>query len=133
GQRNASVIQSPVPDISCHTHGISRTRLVAAVLAYSPLVLFTGIFLGPFLWMVSTSLKQDSQIFTETVRLIPRPTLWTNYPRALESFPFWLYLRNTLFVCVMTTIGTVLSAALPAYGFSRVKWRCRGGLFVLVL
>jgi multiple sugar transport system permease protein len=59
--------------------------------------------------------------------------MWRNYPDALASFPFALYLRNTLFVCVATTVGTVLSAALPAYGFAKLKWKGRDALFIVLL
>lgn len=87
----------------------------------------------PFLWMVSTSLKTDRQVLQDTVQWIPSPRVWKNYPDALASFPFLLYLRNTLFVCVVTTVGTLISSLLPAYGFSRIKWKGRDALFVIVL
>jgi multiple sugar transport system permease protein len=108
-------------------------RLAAAALTYAALVFVSFLFVAPFLWMFSTSLKPDDQVFSETVQWIPKPPVWKHYPDALSSFPFWLYLRNTLFVCVMVTIGTVVSAALPAYGFSRLKWKGRDALFVLLL
>lgn len=112
---------------------INAQRLLRLTLTYLVLALFTVVFVGPFLWMVSTSLKPDAQVFSERVQWIPRPILWSNYPAALASFPFLLYLRNTLFVCVMTMIGTVLSAALPAYGFSRIHWRGRDALFLILI
>jgi multiple sugar transport system permease protein len=59
--------------------------------------------------------------------------MWSNYRDALASFPFLLYLRNTLFICVMAMVGTVVSAALPAYGFSRLKWKGRDTLFLVLL
>lgn len=114
-----------------------RTRklrsMALAAATYLVLALVSAIFVAPFLWMVSTSLKPDSQIFSPTVQWIPRPFVWSNYPLALASFPFWLYLRNTLFVCIMTTIGTVVSAALPAYGFSRLNWRGRDAVFFVLI
>jgi multiple sugar transport system permease protein len=58
---------------------------------------------------------------------------WDNYPRALKTFPFLLYTCNTLFIAVSVVIGTLLSASLVAYGFSRVQWRGRNAMFVLVL
>jgi multiple sugar transport system permease protein len=104
-----------------------------AAFTYAALLFFALLFIAPFLWMVSTSLKPDNQIFSDQVRWIPRPVQWHNYPDALASFPFWLYLRNTLLVCVMTMVGTVVSSALPAYGFSRLKWKGRDVLFVILL
>jgi len=112
---------------------LNTQRSLRAALTYAALLLFAVVFVAPFLWMVSTSLKPDDQIFSEQVRWIPRPFLWENYPKSLESFPFLLYLGNTLLVCVLTTLGTVFSAALPAYGFSRIPWRGRDTLFLVLL
>ena len=58
---------------------------------------------------------------------------WENYPRALRTFPFLLYTRNTLFIAISVVIGTLLSASIVAYGFSRVQWPGRDVVFVLVL
>ena len=104
-----------------------------AILTYAVLLLFTVVFVAPFLWMVSTSLKPDAQIFSDRVQWVPRPFEWHNYADALASFPFLLYLGNTLFICVMAMVGTVVSAALPAYGFSRLKWKGRDTLFIVLL
>lgn len=124
--------ERPTPNAQrLQSRKLRATLLVA--FTYVVLIFFAVLFVAPFLWMVSTSLKPDSQIFSEQVQWIPHPVQVKNYPEALASFPFLLYLRNTLFICVMTTIGTVFSAALPAYGFSRLKWRGRDTLFIVLL
>lgn len=110
-----------------------RQRFFADASTYLVLSCVSALFVAPFLWMVSTSLKPDAQIFTTAIDWVPRPILWRNYPTALASFPFWLYLRNTLYVCVMSTIGTVISAAAPAYGFSRIRWKGRDPLFFVLI
>jgi len=59
---------------------------------------------------------------------------WENFPRAIASMRhFWRYLANTLLLCVLNVCGTVLSSAMVAYGFSRLEWRGREGLFGLLL
>jgi multiple sugar transport system permease protein len=58
---------------------------------------------------------------------------WENYPRALKTFPFLLYARNTLYIAVLCVLGTLLSASIVAYGFSRVRWPGRDIVFILVL
>lgn len=110
-----------------------RQRFFADASTYLVLSCVSALFVAPFLWMVSTSLKPDAQIFSTAIDWVPRPILWSNYPTALASFPFWLYLRNTLYVCVMSTIGTVISAAAPAYGFSRIRWKGRDPLFFVLI
>ncbi len=107
-----------------------RAGLAAALAA---LVLLGALFIAPFAFMVSTSLKPEDRIFSETVEWIPRSPVWANYAAALEAFPFLLYLRNTLLVCGLTVVGTLLSSSLPAYGFSRLRWRGRDPLFFVML
>jgi multiple sugar transport system permease protein len=103
------------------------------IIGHVVLILLGLVFLAPFAFMVSTSLKADSQIFTSHIEWIPRPFVWKNYPAALAYFPFWLYLRNTLIICVGTVVGTVISAALPAYGFARLRWKGRDALFFVMI
>lgn len=91
------------------------------------------LFSLPFLWMVSTSLKSDQQVFELPPRWLPHPFRWGNYPEALAAFPFWLYLGNSLFLCALNVAGTLISCALPAYAFARIPFRGREVLFGLML
>jgi len=91
------------------------------------------VLLAPFAFMVSTSLKLPGKAFTANIEWIPRPFVWDNYPHALTRFPFQRYLGNTLLLCGATVVGTVLSCALPAYGFARLRWKGRDTLFVILL
>lgn len=108
-------------------------RRIAVTVVYLLLIALSISFLAPFALMVSTSLKTEDRIFTETIEWIPNPVRWQNYTEALQSFPFLLYLRNTLFVCALVVVGTVLSSALPAYGFARLRWKGRDLLFLIML
>lgn len=110
--------------------------------AHAVLIVLAIPCLLPLIWMVSTSLKIDSQIFPtpgQTFRgvtitdLWPNPIRWQNYPEAMRFVPFGTYLRNTLFLCLITTAGAVLSSALVAYGFARTRFRGQQVLFVLML
>jgi multiple sugar transport system permease protein len=106
---------------------------IKTILAHVPLILLSIVFVSPFVFMVTTSLKSDAQIFSPASSWIPHPFVWSNYPLALTHFPFRLYLRNTLIICAGTVIGTLFSAALPAYGFARLKWRGRDALFFIMI
>ena len=70
-------------------------------------------FAAPFVWMLSTSLKPLNETLTLPPRWIPSKIQWRNYPDAIHSMQFfWRYAANTLFLCVMTVAGTVISSAL---------------------
>jgi multiple sugar transport system permease protein len=94
----------------------------------------------PIVWMFSTSLKPDSQVYAGSSTtgitlgsLIPHPAMWSNYPKALSAIPFDLYLKNTLTLCAVCVTGAVISSAFVAYGFARIPFRGRGLLFALVI
>jgi len=108
-------------------------KRISNIIGHTVLILLGIVFFAPFLFMVSTSLKGDQQIFSSTIQWIPHPIVWSNYPKALDYFPFWRYLGNTLIICVGNVIGTVFSAALPAYAFSRLKWKGRDALFITMI
>ena len=90
-------------------------------------------FLVPFLWMISTSLKPIEKVFQYPPQWMPEPILWRNYIEALTVMPFALYFRNSLFVTVTSVIGQILSSAVVAYGFARLRFPGRNILFIILL
>lgn len=91
------------------------------------------IYAIPFLWMISTSLKEETKIFVFPPQLVPDPILWQNYAEALLSQPFGRYTLNTLIVALFGTVGNLASCSLVAYGFARLKFAGRDFLFLVVL
>ncbi len=87
----------------------------------------------PFLWMVSTSLKVESQIWLFPPKWIPNPVRWQNYTEALTILPFGRYALNTMLITVLTTTGVILSSSLCAYGFARMQFPGRDLIFMVIL
>lgn len=115
--------------------GLSRKKrhIFKQFTAHIFLILFGISFLFPFVWMLSTSLKPESQMFKWPPEWIPETFMWGNFPEALTFVPFALYFKNTLIICVLSVIGTVISSALVAYGFARIQWRGRNIFFFIML
>jgi ABC-type glycerol-3-phosphate transport system permease component len=101
----------------------------------SSVILFVvaAIFLLPLIWMLSSSLKPEYQVFEMPPRLIPNPVRWQNYVEALTYVPFGRYTLNTAFITIMVIIGHTLSCTIVAYGFARLRAPGRDALFILVL
>ena len=97
------------------------------------LVIMALLFLIPFAWLVSMSLKPNSQVFATSIIWLPHPVMWSNYAGALSQFPFLRYFTNTMIICTFVVIGSTASSAFVAYGFARVQWPGREVLFVVVL
>ncbi len=107
----------------------------------------------PLIWMLSTSLKPTSQTLADPPKLLPDPV--SELPRyAVENYmgevdeggevvvrgvwtdpvvEFPLFFRNSLVVAILSVTGMVISSAIVAYGFARVRWRGRGALLALLL
>ncbi|MCM3110983.1 carbohydrate ABC transporter permease [Lederbergia lenta] len=100
---------------------------------YIILIIFAAMYIIPFLWLLSGSLKTSSELFTHPPIWIPKQLQWSNFTTAFSEFPFLLYLKNTLIITFSTIIGAVFSNSLIAYGFSRIEWKFRDGVFILVL
>ncbi|MBA2758732.1 MAG: carbohydrate ABC transporter permease [Chloroflexia bacterium] len=91
------------------------------------------LFMFPFIWSISTSLKPVSDLFQVTPSLIPSEYRWQNYSDVFSSVPFLRIYANTIFVTIARTIGQVLIASLAAFAFSQLKFPGRDFLFFLLL
>ncbi len=111
---------------------MKRKRLALAV-SYTLAILVAILFLLPLLWMISSSLKPNYQVFEFPPRWLPHPVQWSNYPEALTYVPFGRYTVNTLFIAVMTIAGHLLSCTLVAYAFARLQAPGKNTLFVIML
>ncbi len=90
-------------------------------------------FLTPTLWMVSSSLKASTEIFTHPIQWVPRQPEWENYVKIFELQPLRTFMVNTLIIVFFAVIGTVISSALVAYSFARIRWPGRDFWFGLLL
>ncbi len=110
------------------------------IVTHIVLVVFSIAFVLPFLWMLSTSLKPIEQTMSNPPEWIPKTVLWSNYPDAifhgskdLGYIPFLVYARNTILITLLAVVGSVVSNALVAYSFARIKWPGRDLFFGVTL
>ncbi len=105
------------------------TSLAVLIIALSG----STLVLIPFFWMVSTSLKQASEVYLSPPVWLPNPPQWGNYAQAVTRVPFHLYAWNTTIIVGLVTIGTLLSCSLSAYGFARLSAPGKNFIFMLLL
>lgn len=92
-----------------------------------------AVVLIPFLWMVSTSLKPERQLFVYPPEWIPDPVRWSNFADAWTALPFDRFLLNTVFMTVLAMVAELATASIVAYGFARFRFPLRNTLFVVLL
>ena len=112
-----------------------RRLFISKTIAYTFTSILAILFALPFIYMLSMSLQSARQLSQYPPTWWPVPFRWDNFPNALSypQRPFHLFFRNSLWYTFMATVGTLLSSAIVAYGFSRVEWPGRDTFFVLVL
>ncbi len=110
-----------------------RRIIIINILWYLFLSLGAITMLLPFLWMISTSLKEPGAVFTFPPQWIPRPVYWRNYVEAWKAVPFGRFYLNSIFVAVCQTFGVLLTSSWAAYAFSRLRFPGRDKLFFLYL
>jgi multiple sugar transport system permease protein len=100
------------------------------------IVLLVGaaVMLAPFVWMIATSLKPQSEIFSASLRLLPEhPMGRQNYAKALTAIPLLTFLVNGAIVCLAILICQIVFAIPCAYALAKLRFRGRETVFALVL
>ena len=87
----------------------------------------------PYLWMVSTSLKGQNEVFAYPPTWIPQSWEFQNYLDAWTAAPFARYFANSLFVAVAVTVGQLVTCSLAAYAFARMDFKGKSLMFALFL
>ncbi|ACV59060.1 carbohydrate ABC transporter permease [Alicyclobacillus acidocaldarius] len=100
---------------------------------YAALIVVTLFVLGPFIWMLSTSLKPADEVLTATPMLWPHPVEWSNYAAAWRSAPFSRYFLNSLFISGVETAFDLTLGAMAAYAFARLEFAGKRPLFLALL
>jgi multiple sugar transport system permease protein len=111
----------------------SRLLLLGKVLLYAVLITAAVSMLIPFVWMVFTSLKPERVIFEMPPRILNLEYTLEHYARALTRGKFNIYFTNSMIVACTATVLNVLLNAMAGYAFSRLRWRLRETLFMVVL
>ncbi|RAP74516.1 carbohydrate ABC transporter permease [Paenibacillus montanisoli] len=115
-----------------HTRKQASERIMKTV-AYLFLISGSLVMAVPFLWMLSTSLKEEGVIFEMPPKWIPEPIEWSNYAFVLGEANLLHGFMNTLIIVIPTTIIGLFSSALAAYAFARINFPARNALFVMLL
>lgn len=115
------------------TRTISQLRVLRSIMLFIVLAIVAVVFAAPLFWMLSLSLKTQSELFVAPPAWLPEVPQFGNYLQAIRQISFGVYFRNTLFMAAVGTVGHILSASFIAYGFARLRFPGRDVLFVVLL
>ena len=97
------------------------------------LLFVCAISIFPFIWLVSSALKDSSMIFSYPPKLIPNPAVFGNFLTAWNDTGMGRAMINSLIIAVVTTLGNILVSSMVAYGFAKIDFKGKGFLFLVVL
>jgi multiple sugar transport system permease protein len=106
---------------------------VGRVLLHGLLIMAGIIFLLPFVWSISTSLKPMNELFAVKPSLIPHTIRWENYRDVFDNIPFLRIYLNSVIVTIFRTLGQVAIASVAAFAFSQLRFPGREAIFVMLL
>jgi multiple sugar transport system permease protein len=110
-----------------------RSQLISSLASHLLLLAGSVAMMVPFVWMLTSALKGRAQVYVFPPIWLPNPIVWQNLVDVFRVRPFALYVLNTLTITTSATIGTVLSASMAGYAFSRLRFPFREQLFVVCL
>jgi len=88
---------------------------------------------APFVWMMLTSLKDNTQVFRIPPTWIPNPVLWSNFPQSLQVLPFGEGYINSAYIATIVVVMVLLTSSMAGYSFARIRFPGRNVLFILFL
>jgi len=110
---------------------VRRRRRLEWVAHHSILIVLAIMFLSPFAFMLLTAVMTNDQALSS--RLWPDPFQWSNVSEVFQKAPLWRYTANTMIYATLATIGVLVSSIPVAYALSRLQWKGRDAVFLLVL
>jgi multiple sugar transport system permease protein len=110
-----------------------KQEKISNTLAYVALLTLSIPFIVPLLWMVSTALKTQAQVYQSPPVWIPNPVRFENFSDALSVAPFGRFLINTMITTFLPMAGEVFISAMIGYAFARVRWPGRDVIFGICL
>jgi len=96
-----------------------------SIVQYTILTIWAIVNLFPLYWMVTFSLKENSEIFGDNIIGLPKQWLWSNYEAAMTTGHMGRYFLNSFIVTGLTILFTVVFALMATYALSRLEWKGR--------
>lgn len=110
-----------------------RRSLQRKALGYLTLTLLALVALTPFLWALSTSLKNIDEVFVYPPRWLPLPLKWSNYTTLWHTLPLGRWILNSVYITVLAVLGKLVLSSTAAYAFARLRWPGRDYIFYMFL
>ena len=111
-------------------NSVKAMRILSKSILYLLLAIMTVLMILPFLWMLSSSVKLDREVFNMNPFVwIPEKPRWQNYVDIWTKVPFFKYVQNTVFLTIVVTCLQILTSSFAAYAFAKLDFKFKDRLF----
>ncbi len=111
----------------------SVSHYAGAWVYYTIAIGLAVVFAGPFLWMLSSSLKPPNEIFANPPMLLSSNFSFDNYVEVFRQAPFARYMLNSFFVAITVTVVSLFLHSLAGYALARLEFPGKRLVFILIL
>lgn len=108
-----------------------RVSALKTVSRHSILLALASLWLVPLAWILLTSVKKRTEVFSQTLSIFPETFQWTNYLKAIQTAPFATFMVNSVIVVSMILAIQLITITLAAYAFTRLQFRGKEFVFYL--
>lgn len=115
---------------------ISKKHISGSIIYHTFILIFGFLMIYPVLWLISSSFKNSSEVFTDAASLIPKSFNFSNYAEGWKGFggnSFSVFFKNSFIIVIISMIAQVVSSAFVAFGFSRIKFKGRSFWFACMI
>lgn len=109
---------------------MKKNHVIGKIFIYILLITVTITMLFPFLWMLSSSIKFDRNIFLFPIQWIPDQPVWSNYIDIWTRIPLAIFIYNTAKITLIVTFLQLTTSSFAAYAFSKLEFKGRNLLFI---
>ncbi len=124
---------APVNPATVRASSGRAARNVRKLLLHAVLLAGGLAMVFPFVWMLLTSFKALPQLLDNPLSLLPEPWTIDNYVQAWTAVPFGRAYLNSIYICVLSVAGTLVTASMAGYAFARIEFRGAKVLFIVFL
>jgi len=118
---------------NCQLSIVNCQLSIRSIILYAALTAVATVMIGPFLWMLLTSLQSTFQALQFPPQWVPQPAVWQNYVHAWQRVPLGRYYVNSMVIAGAIAAGQVTTSVLAAYVFARLEFPGRDIIFLLYL
>ena len=121
-------------ETAIHSKAIRKNNptlhIIARVLIWVLLIALAAFTLIPFVWMIFSSLKLSTEVFSVPMKWLPNTWHWENYSKIWEKVPLLTFFKNTAILALAVTFIQTLTSSFAAYAFAKLEFRGRDVLFL---